>query len=214
MILNDIKKSNNNTLKRKYTKTTPSKSKKSFNNISKRNFSFYNSKIHFTSLFNLLDIFIKILKTFVFIIFLSIFFLFFDYNDIDYNKIINTSLVKYENNKTFATDLMKNYNKYNFIIKPTDQFIKNKYLNIKEYEDIQLNNENELIDKSVILKKVKEHHLILSNNEIKDLNDKISLLEIELINSNIEIMDRKRSIDDILKYMDKMNFTINKIYRK
>jgi DNA polymerase type B, organellar and viral len=195
--------------------------KKNFSTINKLYFN-YNTKHYFCTYTKkvckniykfILYIIIYILLIIMLIISLGVFLIFLDHNFI-YDNISTNPINSYLNNNNI--DLFKKYsnNKYNLNIKPINQFIKNKKYDFNNKDGLISPSYQWSDDKSVILKEVYKLHLSSSNDEILYLRNKIDKLEYELYNSQIEIMNWNKSIDDTLEYMNNVNIKLEEIQKK
>jgi DNA polymerase type B, organellar and viral len=153
---------------------------------------------YWTNLYNnLLYITFDIIKTLLiliaFVIFSIIWLSFSDYG------INNIELLEQNTN---VIEVFKDNNHISANWKTTNQFI--QYDKIIDKSNITANY-NDNYTSSKILNEVYKKHLLDANSEIEQLKEEISSLKIKLIGTELQLLDSNNSINETLKYMDRIN---------
>ena len=127
---------------------------------------------------------------------------------IDSNDSINV-IYSSKNNNPDIDIIKEQFNKFMDLFRNKNfdkQWLSPKYIynTIDCQKDLYNKNSNLNYTNLNILKKVQELHLLSANNEILDLKDEISLLKLNLLNKDIEILDERKSI---ASYIDTLDIT-------
>jgi len=127
---------------------------------------------------------------------------------IDSNDSINV-IYSSKNNNPDIDIIKEQFNKFMDLFRNKNfdkQWLSPKYMyNTIDYQKDLYNKNSNLNNTNLnILKKVQELHLLSANNEILDLKDEISLLKLNLLNKDIEILDERKSI---ASYIDTLDIT-------
>ena len=158
---------------------------------------------------SIIEIILNILILFLISILISIYLI----SNIDEHELDDCTEIETESN-FYLNLLQEEFNDFLALFRknPSKNFLEKKTPNnLKELEEVNIErnkNSNENIHNSIILKEVYDLHFESIVKENIDLNEKISLLELEILKQKINRLNTLKMCDDLTK---DLNHELNNI---